>query len=909
MNAPKKLALLRLVLLHALAIVVFMPSLDAQTQQAAARIIRQDPDLVRQRIEQSGLSPSEIRIRLGAAGLSPSLLDPFLEPSSDSPTDFSDDIIGAVDLLGVGTQVVEGIAAIPVVTGVAVSPASEVASAPEDGLQLFGLNVFRRSTTQFQPLLSGPVQDDYTVGPGDRMVLILTGDVEFSRELEVTREGLIVLPDVGQISVGNLTMGQLRLVLGQELGESYSGIDVGTTVFSITISRLRTNQIRVIGEVVQPGAYQLVSVATVLNALYAAGGPNENGNLRNVEVRRGGSVAASFDLYKYVLEGNTGNDITLAQGDVVFVPVRGERVTLSGEVTNQAVFEMAKDENLVDLINYAGGLTTPALVGRARITRIVPAADRQVPGFDRTVFDIDLRAALENPASAPILLDGDEVTIFRVRSEIRNTVTLSGSVWSEGSFGYLTGMSAWDLINMGDGLTPEAYLSTAHIVRLNLADSTLSVIPFTLETLADGSPVENPRLREFDALSVFSRADFEPDHSIEVQGAVRNPGSLPRFEGMTVRDAILRSGGLVPVQYSGRAFISRLQPDSTRRIVSLEMPVDSDMIPTVLDTLADYDIIRVPALSTFVDRFPVSISGEVRSATSLDFEEGMTLGNLIVLGGGLTPRADLQIEISRLAELQDRQAGTMATIIQVQVDSTFFLPQDQLRFYFGDADSLSTRPGESDREFELQPYDHVTVRRLPDFKLPIQVSLAGELVYPGTYVLERRDQRLSEVLARAGGLTPEGYAGGLQFYRNGSPVNIELERVLRDSDHRDNLIMLPGDRVVIPRYDPVVLVEGAVHTPSSVLYREGASFDYYVDRAGGYREDANAGHAFLRLANGSTRTKSKFLFFGSAPEPGPGSTITVPAKLDTEGTDLVSLFSGIAQVVVSGVTLAVVLAR
>jgi protein involved in polysaccharide export with SLBB domain len=905
MNALKKLALHRLILLHALAIVAFAPSLDAQRQQDAARIIRQDPDLVRQRIAQSGLSPSEIRSRLGSAGLSPSLLDSFFEPAGDVPTEVSDDILSAVDLLGVGTQVVEGLEAVPVETGPEVSSAP----APEEGLQLFGIDVFRRSTAQFQPLLSGPVPDDYTIGPGDVMVLILTGDVELSQALEVTREGFIVIPSVGQIPVSNLTMGQLRVVLRQELAASYSGIDNGTTVFSVTISQLRTNQIRVIGEVAQPSAYQLVSVATVLNALYAAGGPTDNGNLRNVEVIRGGTVVGSFDLYDYILGGNTRNDITLTQGDVVFVPVKGKRVTLTGAVTREAIFEMAGDENLVDLINYAGGLTSSALVSRARITRILPAADRQVPGIDRTVFDIDLRAALENPASAPMLLDADEVTIFRVRSEIRNTVSLSGSVWHEGSFGYLNGMSAWDLINMGDGLTPEAYLATAHIVRLNLADSTLSVIPFTLETLADGSPVEDPPLTEFDALTVFSRVSFEPVHSIEVQGAVRNPGSLPRFEGMTVRDAILRSGGLIPAQYSGRAFISRLQPDSTRRIVSLEMPVDSDMIPTVLEALEDYDIIRVPALSSFVDRFPVSISGEVRNATSLAFEEGMTLGDLIVLGGGLTPMADLQIAISRLAEQPDRQAGTMARVMRLQVDSTFFLPQDQLRFYFGNADSLRGDDGESDRDFELQPYDHVTVRRMPDFEIPGRVSLGGELFYPGTYVLERRDQRLFEVLARAGGLTSEAYPAGLKFTRNGSSVNIELDRVLRDSGHRDNIILLPGDDIFIPKYNPIVVVEGAVHTPSSVLYREGESFDYYIANAGGYAEDANAGRAFVREANGAIRTKSKFLFFGRAPEPGPGSTITVPAKLDPEGTDLVALFSDITQIVVSGVTLWVVLAR
>ena len=251
----------------------------------------------------------------------------------------------------------------------------------------------------------------------------------------------------------------------------------------------------------------------------------------------------------------------------------------------------------------------------------------------------------------------------------------------------------------------------------------------------------------------------------------------------------------------------------------------------------------------------------------------------------------------------------MAIVLQLQVDSTFFLPLDQLRFYFGNADSLHGDPGVSDRDFELRPYDHVTVRTLSDFEIPGQVSIVGELFYPGTYVLERRDQRLSELLERAGGLTPGAYPAGLQFYRNGSSVNVELDRVLRDSNHRDNVILESGDSVFVPKYNPIVLVQGAVHTPSSVLYREGARFDYYVENAGGYTEDANDGRAFLRQANGSIETKSKFLFFGSAPRPGPGSTITVPVGLDDVRMDMVALLTNIASLAVSGVTLWVALSR
>lgn len=164
---------------------------------------------------------------------------------------------------------------------------------------MFGLNLTRTQTSQFLPILNGPVPTNYRLGPSDVMVLVLTGDVGFTCELPVTREWFVIIPQVGQVFVNNLTMEQLEQVLRRRLGQSYSGIRSGTTRLDVSISRLRTNQVFVIGEVVRPGAYQLSSVATALNSLYAAGGPTERGNFRNIEIPRRGQVAARLDLYDY----------------------------------------------------------------------------------------------------------------------------------------------------------------------------------------------------------------------------------------------------------------------------------------------------------------------------------------------------------------------------------------------------------------------------------------------------------------------------------------------------------------------------------------------------------------------------------------------------------------------------------
>lgn len=896
-----------------LALALSAPAaLPAQTPEQAAEALRRNAELARRRIQQSGLSPEQIRQRLQAAGYPATLLDPYMgEPAQAGVPEASEEMLKALDALGAPPVRPEGVAQVPVEAGPQQPPAPARPLARENApLALFGLDVFQGRTTQFQPLLTGPVPPNYKTGPGDQMVLVVTGDVEFVHELQVTREGFIVIPQVGQIFVNSLTMEQLNQLLRRRLGQAYSGIRSGTTKFDVTISRLRTNQVFVIGEVTQPGAYLLASVATALNALYAAGGPTERGNFREIAVRRQGETAATLDLYDYLLHGNTQHDIMLEQGDIVYVPVLGVRASIDGTVVRPAVYELKPGETLHHLIQYAGGVTQAAALHRARVTRILPPEERRVPGVDRVVLDVGLAEVLANGGDgAPVLRPGDAVNVFPVRSEVRNVVSLEGSVWQPGSYGFRPGITAWGLIRMGQGPRPDTYLPTAHIVRLNLVDSTLSVIPFSLDTLENGAPREDPVLEEYDAVRVFPRTRFEPLHQVEVRGAVRDAGVLPRFDGMTVRDVILRAGGLIRETYTGRAFISRLQPDSTRRILPMELDVDSLMIPLNRETLEDFDIVEVYALARFTDEFPVTISGEVRDPRTERFQEGMTLRDLVVRAGGLTPTANLTVEISRLAVPDQRAGGQIAEVITVRVDSSFIVPDEAVRFYLGHPDSLAHPEDGAVGEIELKPYDHVFVRRVPDFELPRVVTVVGEVRFPGSYTLRRKDERLGELVERTGGLQPTAFAAGSRFYRAGRLVNVDLPAVLDNRRHRDNLILQPGDSLVVPEYNAVVVVEGAVNSPSSVLYRRGADLDYYIANAAGYARNADKGRVSVRYANGAAQVTSKVLFWRVSPEPGPGSTVSVPEKPEGEPFNRTEFFGTIAQIVASMVAIVAIATR
>src|SRR5947208_457502 len=291
---------------------------------------QQNPALaeqLRQRLLQSGLTPDQIRARLRASGYPDSLLDAYLGPGGvgagpqRTPGAFELAAIRAVGLPPI--ELAQG--QLPVDTGLIRARAESVQS------RVFGVDVFRRSKTQFLPLLSGPVPPDYRIGPGDVLALIITGDVEGAYTLQVMREGYILIPQVGQVHVANLTLEQVRDVLFNRLGRVYSGVrrtTNATTRFDLSVVNVRANQIFLTGEVTQPGAYQISSLGTAMTALYAAGGVTERSDMRAVVVQRGGKAVATLDLYDYLLRGDTRNDVRLETGGVVFVaayPARGER--------------------------------------------------------------------------------------------------------------------------------------------------------------------------------------------------------------------------------------------------------------------------------------------------------------------------------------------------------------------------------------------------------------------------------------------------------------------------------------------------------------------------------------------------------------------------------------------------------
>ncbi|MES2178525.1 MAG: SLBB domain-containing protein [Gemmatimonadota bacterium] len=846
-------------------LVLAAPIVGAQTPlpspDQARRILETRPDLVaqvRRELASSGLTPDQIRARLRNAGYPENLLDAYVRPlrtggDSTAATTASVEVLDAIAALGIADsgdtaelrQLLKGrrpLASDAAVAGrdsaldLTLSDSAEtivdslgrpirgarVLSATrrpvvDSGFTIFGANVFDGATTQFDANLTGPVDASYRLGAGDRIVLIITGDAERTFTLDVTREGFIVVPGVGEIAVANLTLGQLEDILYPRLGRVFSGLHRGagaTTHFSLNLARLHTNQVVVLGDVVQPGSYRVSSAGTALTALYAAGGPRRTGSMRRVEIRRGNKLVDTLDLYDYLLRADASHDPRLQSGDVIFVPVHGPRVRLHGEVVRPATYELRRGETLADAIRAAGGFTANAVRRRVQISRVLPPAQRDTTDRARVIIDIASDQFTSGFGPAYPMEPGDVIQVFAVSSRVGRRVAVNGNVWSPGSVGLTPGMRLSDAVRLAGGIKPDAFLGQVLVSRLRASDSTRVQLRTSFAD-SSGRITDDFLLREDDEIRVFSVTELRPVSYLAITGAVRKPGRFTFREGMTIRDAILLAGGLTESADVGEAEIARL---------------------------------------------PVS-----------------------------------------------RDGGRLAETVRVRLDSSYLMPLS------GDNVSTPSRALAARPEVMLRPFDNVLILAQPDWAPPRRVALTGEVRYPGTYTLTGKQDRLSDLLARAGGLTQSAYPNGVAFYRRTGRVGrvgIDLAQVIRDATFRDNLVLQDGDSIHLPQFTAIVEVQGAVNAPRGVAYVPGADLLYYVRAAGGPSRSAEISRSYVTQPDGTVESLvTRTLRPDDVPVPRAGATVMVTEKDPTEHPDTIARLGVIAQIIGGLVTLVAILYR
>ena len=638
-------------------------------------------------------------------------------------------------------------------------------------LPVFGRSFFSFAGGRVDSPAFGPVDASYQLGPGDEVNVVLTGAVQDVYRLRVGRDGTLVVPEAGEVGVAGLTLGGLEDVLRRRFADVYAGVGTSAgaqTRVSVSLGRARALQVYVIGDVERPGAYQVSAVGTVLSALYRAGGPSRTGSFREIEVRRGPAVMRRFDLYEYLLRGNSAIDQRLEQGDVVFVPPVTRRVKVTGAVKRPAVYEVLPGDSLRTAIAFAGGPEAEAALRSVQIERILPPLER-VGGADRVLLDVDVLQLLATREEDVALADGDEIRVFAVPAERRNVVTVVGEVRRPGSYGWAPGATLRQVVERASGPTEAAYTGRAHVFRLDPATGGRRLVAGSLA-------VEAPELalEDRDSVVIYSRDDLRTESYVTVGGEVKRPGRYVLAEGATVADVILAAGGFAEGAYRREAYVAR---------------------PTLGDVRTD--------------------------STARAFRVGLDSAGV---GAGVA--ADV--------------AGA---------------------------------------GFELRHGDRVEIRQAPGYEPAATVVVTGEVALPGAYVLQTREDRLTTVLAAAGGFTDEAFERGVQVVRQGDVVPTDLPGALQRPESAANLVLQPGDSIHVPRREATVLVTGAVAQRTRVLYRPDMSLQDYIREAGGFTRAADKNKTSVVYLNGERRTvRAKLLLPDSHPRPEPGSTVVVPEK-------------------------------
>ena len=549
--------------------------------------------------------------------------------------------------------------------------------------QVFGRNIFNTRNLTFEPSVNIATPLNYRLGPGDEVIIDIWGASQNTIRQQISPDGTINIQKIGPVNLSGMTIAEANDYLKRTLNKIYNGLNNTndpTSDIRLTLGGIRTIQINVMGEVVQPGTYSLSSFSTVFHALYRAGGVSEIGSLRNVQLVRNGKNIATIDVYQFIMKGNIQDDIRLQEGDVVIVPAYEVLVKIDGKVKRPMRFEMKKDENLSTLISYAGGFDADAYTRSLRVVR-QNGQEYEV----NTVKDLDY--------SVYKMRNGDVVTAEAILNRFTNKLEIRGAVYRPGIY-QLNGRlnTVRELVNEAQGLTGDAFLNRAVLYRQR-EDLTTEVVPVDIKAIMDGTS-QNIILTKNDILYIPSIHDLEDRGDVVIHGEVAKPASYPYADNMTLEDLIIQAGGL-------REAASVVRVDVSRRIRNPHSTADNDTIGRtytfslkegfVVDgtpgfVLQPYDEVYVRRSPGYQAQQNVSVEGEILFEGSYAMTSRTErLSDLIRKAGGSTKNAYLRgAKLTRVAtegekkrmedvlRLMSRQLGeAMMDSLDIHVEDHF----------------------------------------------------------------------------------------------------------------------------------------------------------------------------------------------------------------------------------------------
>ena len=867
-----------LALLFSISFFYYTPSYSQETQPSAEQIEREAAKrgISAEQLRSMDIdlsNPQQAIIKARQMGISEAQIQSALQEQQQQTAEAPDTTIVTSETSEEGTETIEE------VTEYEEEDTFEIEGIERGrfyGLTYYGYDIFQKEKGTVEPVEIGPVDPGYVIGAGDILRFVLWGEVEYQYELEVNREGNIIIPKVGQVFVAGTRLESLRETLKNYLSKFYSGLrrDPPTIFMDVTIARLRSNRIFIMGEVNRPGTYSVSSYSTAFNILYAIGGPKLSGSLREVRILREGKVISRVDLYDYLLKGVSTNDRRLNHNDIVFVPPRGITIGIKGEILRPAIYELTEKETLKDLVEMAGGLSSTAYAFRAQIDRIVPFEKRKKGEVERELIDINIDAVMKGTETVP-LYDGDILTVFPIIDEMVNYVDIAGGgIIRPGRYELNDKViTLSDLIVEADGLTGDANLSRADIIRTK-QDLTQEFIQINLEAALRKEPDADIQLKRWDMIYIYSQREMVEIPSVSLDGFVKQPGTYLLPDNMKLYDLLFKYSGLQDSLRLARTFmdrgdIHRLGADAKTRFIIPFNVLDvwnNNSVSNISLNNGDTVIIYENSVKEYSSK-TVTIDGAVKNPGEYEWKENMTLPDLILEGGGFSDGAwILDAEIARFPS-EGIQGDSSAIIIKVPIMENKYMPEDPESVI----PSILARTT-SAANFTLEQNDHVFIRTNPDYEQSKTVIVTGEVIYPGTYALKSKDEMLSDLIARAGGLKSTAYTGGGQLIRADQRVFIDFEKVLNKKDRKEDIILLPGDEVIIPPKPNSVLVIGEVINQGFYKHITGTRAREYLRMSGGRTE--NGGKVYVQEPSGRL-TKVTFL---KNPKIRDGSIITVYLK-------------------------------
>jgi len=762
-----------------------------------------------------------------------------------------------------------------------------------------------------------PVGPDYTVGPGDSLAIDLWGGVSQRMLRVVDRQGRILLPEAGPLLVSGKTLGEVQTTVQEVLRSQYRDASA-----DVSLSRLRTIRVYVVGEVGEPGAYDISSLSTPLNAIVAAGGVTARGSLRSLKHYRGKQLIEVVDAYDLLLRGVGTDEKRLETGDSLLVPLVGTQVTIEGMVRRPAIYELRDETTLEQALELAGGVLPAAALQHVEVERLVAHEKR-------TMFSLDL-SGTEGLESVTAKLDefkvqdGDRIHIFPIAPYNDQAIYLQGHVLRPGRYSYKEGMKLSDLVSSYGDLLPEPAGGYAEIIRLNAPDFHPSVESFNLSA-ALANPAASPKLQALDTVRIFSKFDFEGAPDVWVGGEVRDPGLYVTSGQARLRDAVYLAGGVSPEAEMESAQLFRTSKDGTLKIYSVKLNEALAGNPRENLLLEPHDRIIVQRNLEKVDPPTVYVKGEVAKPGRYPLTTNMRVEELVQAAGGLKRSADARSAVLTHEE-ESATGGPVALSVAVNL--------------------AVAMKGDATANVALNNGDVLTIQKIPGWdNLGSRVTIRGEVVRPGTYGIEPGES-LAEALAEAGGFTAEAYPYGTVLTRRDVrelEMKTHEELVARVKSEEAQLKALPendtdqknakltalaqvdtaltqleanlpvgrvvvqaspdlktfeqaaakapvrnGDVILVPKKANYVLVNGQVFNATAVGYVAGRSAKWYLGQAGGVTQLADKKAVFVIRANGSViAAKNNGTIWSGDPMSAvllPGDAIVVPEKAAKVGT-------------------------